>query len=419
MSASLRQGADAFLARYQGLRNRLPGDLATRDAAAELFREGGLPGARDEAWRYTSLRSLAEAPFYEPLVAVEPEGLPAIPEFDAPRLVFVDGRLNADLSVMPDLLHAGNFAAASSFGHLTRPDREQVVALNTMLAEDGAVLSVAENVDAGMIVLVSLATDTAGRPVAFHPRHSIRLAAGARLTVVELAYGNGVYFHNPVTEIEVAEDAALTHVRLQDEAPGAFHLATIYAEIAQRGFYDAFTLNLGARVARTEIRARLSGVGGTVHLNGAQLLGGDQVADMTTVVTHDAPVCASRQTVKNVLSGHSRGVFQGRIEVARIAQKTDGYQMSQALLLSRNAEVDCKPELEIYADDVKCSHGATIGELNADQLFYLRARGIPESEARSMLVRAFLDDAMDVVTNERAREVLENAVEAWWARQAA
>jgi len=421
VSAALRQGADAFLARYQGLRAQLPGDLAVRDAAAEAFRIGGLPGARDEAWRYTSLRPLTEANFNEPLTAVEAgdEGLPAIPAFDAPRLVFVDGRLRDDLSTFPDAMQFGAFARAASFGRLTRPDREPVVALNTMLAEDGAVLSVAEGVDAGTVVLVSLAADARGRPIAFHPRHAIRLAAGAKLTVVELAYGQGVYLHNPVTEIEVAADAALTHVRLQDEALGAFHLATIYADIAQRGFYDAFTLNLGARVARTEIRARLSGPGGTVHLNGAQLLGGNQHADITTVVSHDAPLCASRQTVKNVLSGRSRGVFQGRIEVARAAQKTDGYQMSQALLLSPDAEIDCKPELEIYADDVKCSHGATIGELNADQLFYLRARGIPETEARSMLVRTFLDDAMDAVTHERAREVLEGAVEAWWARQAA
>jgi Fe-S cluster assembly protein SufD len=149
------------------------------------------------------------------------------------------------------------------------------------------------------------------------------------------------------------------------------------------------------------------------------LLGGSQVGDITTVVAHDAPGCSSRQAVKNVLAGRSRGVFQGRIEVARVAQKTDGYQMSQALLLSPDAEIDCKPELQIYADDVKCSHGATIGELDTDQLFYLRARGIPEVEARAMLIRAFLDDALDAVTNAPARALLEQAVEGWRAQQAA
>ncbi len=156
-----------------------------------------------------------------------------------------------------------------------------------------------------------------------------------------------------------------------------------------------------------------------MHLNGAQLLRGVQHADFTSVVRHDAPRCASRQTVKNVLAGRSRGVFQGRIEVARGAQKTDGYQMSQALLLSPDAEIDTKPELEIFADDVKCSHGATVGELDPAQMFYLRTRGVPEPEARAMLVRAFLAEALEAVTNETARGALERAVGQWWERQAA
>ncbi len=162
----------------------------------------------------------------------------------------------------------------------------------------------------------------------------------------------------------------------------AFHLATLYVAIAANGTYDSFTLNLGGRLARTEIHAELTGPGATAHLNAAQLLAGTQHADFTTVVRHAAPHGTSRQTVKNVLAGRSRGVFQGRIEVARHAQKTDGYQMNQALLLSPDAEIDSKPELEIFADDVKCSHGATVGELDAEQLFYLRSRGIPDAEAR-------------------------------------
>ena len=172
-------------------------------------------------------------------------------------------------------------------------------------------------------------------------------------------------------------------------------------------------------MARTEVHARLAAPNATTHLNGAQLLAGTQHADITTVVRHDAPHGTSRQTVKNVLDGRSRGVFQGRIEVARAAQKTDGYQMSQTLLLSPDAEVDTKPELEIFADDVKCSHGATVGELDADQLFYLRSRGIPEAEARSILVRAFLAEALEAVSHDAARAALEQAVAGWWEKQAA
>ena len=419
MSTALRAGTDSFLARFAGLRARLPGDPAVRDAAAAAFRRAGLPTARDEAWKYTSLRPLSDGDFREPLTSIEGGALPPIPAIDAPRLVFVDGRLREDLSTPPDTLTLGRFADGGGFGTLSRPEKEPVVALNTMLAEDGAVLSVAEGVDAGTVVLVSLAAESGGRSIAFHPRHAIRLANGAKLTVVELSLGHGRYLHNPVFEIEVAANAALTHVRLQDEAQDAFHLATLYATVQSAGFYDAFTLTLGGRVSRAEFHARLVGPGATVHLNAAQLLGGSQVGDVTTVVVHDAPTCASRQTVKNVLTDHARGVFQGRIEVERVAQKTDGYQMSQALLLSSEAEIDCKPELQIYADDVKCSHGATIGELNDDQLFYLRARGIPEQEARSMLIRAFLDDALEAVTHVPARALLEQAIDGWWQRQAA
>ncbi|HEY5301234.1 MAG TPA: SufD family Fe-S cluster assembly protein, partial [Acetobacteraceae bacterium] len=179
-----------------------------------------------------------------------------------------------------------------------------------------------------------------------------------------------------------------------------------------------FVLSLGARLARTELHARLTGVDATVHMGGAQILAGTQHGDITIVIRHEAPRCASRQNVKSVLTGRSRGVFQGRIEVARAAQKTDGYQMSQALLLSPDAEIDTKPELEIFADDVKCSHGATVGELDPEQMFYLRSRGIPEAEARSILVRAFLSEALEAVTHDGARAAMETAVERWWERQA-
>jgi len=284
-----------------------------------------------------------------------------------------------------------------------------------MLAEDGVSLQIPDNVDAGVIRLVSIASDGGSS----HPRHLIRLGAGARLTLLEVFGGNGTYLHNPVTEVHVAAGAALTHVRLQNESTDAFHLATLYAEIADGGEYDGFTLSLGGRTTRFEIHALLSGPGATAHLNGAQLLSGTQHGDFTSVVRHAAPGCASRQTVKNVLAGHSRGVFQGRIEVARGAQKTDGYQMNQALLLSPDAEIDSKPELEIFADDVKCSHGATVGELDAEQLFYLRSRGIPDAEARAILVRAFLAEALDVVKDDTVRGLLERSVESWWGRQAA
>jgi Fe-S cluster assembly protein SufD len=421
MTVPVHTGIAGFLARYEAERERLPGDPRRRAAAAEAFRRAGLPGAaagrREEAWKYTGLRPVADASFQHSVAqfAADSRILSRLPRIDAPRIVFIDGGFSPELSALPPLLRFARFAKQAEFGSTAHADSEPLVALNTMLAEDGAVLDLPADLDAGLLVLASIATDRA----AFHPRHIIRLAPGARLTLLDLSFGDGTYLHNPVFEIHVAPNAVLTHVRLQNEATAAFHLSTLHAEIAERGTYDSFVLNLGARIARTEAHARLAGERGTTHLNGAQLLGGVQHADFTTVVRHDAPCCASRQTVKNVLAGRSHGVFQGRIEVARHAQKADGYQMNQALLLSPDAEIDTKPELEIFADDVKCSHGATVGELDVDQLFYVRSRGIPEAEARSILVRAFLAEALDAVSDETVRDVLDRAVEGWWERQEA
>jgi Fe-S cluster assembly protein SufD len=316
------------------------------------------------------------------------------------------------------MLTLGSFAQHADFGSLARPEQERMVALNTMLAEDGAVIEVGPGIDAGTLLLVSVGEAVHGTPIAFHPRHTIRLGEGARLTMIDMATGTGAYLHNPVTEIRVEARASLTHVRLQDESTSAFHMATIYAHVAAGAIYDSFTLATGSRLSRTEIHARLTGSDGHLAINAAQVLRGVQHGDFTTVVSHDAPNCASRQTVKNVLADCARGVFQGKIEVARAAQKTDGYQMNQALLLSRQAEIDCKPQLEIYADDVKCSHGATVGELDPDQLFYLVSRGIPQQEARALLIQAFLAEALDFVADPAARAMLDGVLQRWWVEAA-
>jgi Fe-S cluster assembly protein SufD len=412
--------AESFLSRYEGLKTRLPGAAAARaDAAAEL-RRTGLPDRQDEAWKYTSLRSLAEIGFHEALT-VAGDNAAAIPLpplgalADLPRLVFAGGRFRDDLSIMPSAFAPHVFADAPQF---TLPiGNDTIVTLNTLLAEDGAIITIPAGLDAGTLVLVHLGADLNGTPAAFHPRHSITLGAGAKLTLVEISAGHGAYLHNPVMEIALAESATLAHLRLQAESLEAFHLGAVHARIAAAASYDGFTLTMGGKLVRSEIHAHLEGANGHAALNAAQILRGRQHADFTTVVSHDAPSCASRQTVKNVLTDHARGVFQGKIEVARIAQKTDGYQMNQALLLSPDAEIDSKPQLEIYADDVKCSHGATVGELDADQLFYLTSRGIPLAEARGMLVRAFLTEALDLVTHEAARALFEDALTAWWRQQ--
>ncbi|WP_428489827.1 Fe-S cluster assembly protein SufD [Rhodopila sp.] len=412
-------GTAGYLDRYDGLVGRLPGDSALRAAAAAAFRASGLPGGRQrrrmEAWKYTSLRSVAEANFHRepthPRYNAE-AFLAGLQLLDAPRIVFVDGAFRTDLTSTSEMGFS-RFAERPDFGTLAWPDREPLVALNTMLAADGAVLELPPDQDGGILQLVSVCSDGAD----IHPRHRIHLGNGSKLTLVEISSGQGAYLINTVAEVHVGAGSHLTHIRLQDEAVGAYHVSTTYASIEAGATYDSFTLNIGARLSRTEVHTQLAAAGAIAHLNAAQILAGSQHGDFTSIVSHNAPRCTSRQTVKNVLADRSHGVFQGKIEVARDAVKTDGYQMNQTLLLSPDAEIDSKPELEIFADDVKCSHGATVGELDAEQLFYLRSRGVSEAEARSILVRAFLANALALVSNDTIRGCLETAVARWWERQ--
>jgi len=358
-----------------------------------------LPTRRLEAWRYTDLRALGNMSFAEPAPVSAPADLP---DLGLPRLVFLNGGFSAE--------HSSNFPYLQSFATVAEGSTQPLALINADHARDGVTISIPPGVDAGAVLLVAQAQGEA----ALHPRHRITLAAGARLTLIEIATGEGEYWHNPVTDIALHENARLAHYRLQDEAKTAFHTATIRAKIAAGAAYDSFTAVLGARLSRAEFHVDIMGQGAATHLNAAQLLGGTQHGDFTTVVHHAAPNGASRQTVKSVLSDQAHGVFQGRIEVDRIAQKTDGYQMNQALLLSAEAEMDIKPELQIFADDVKCSHGATIGALDEEQVFYLRSRGIPEADSRAMLIRAFLTEALEPVTHEDAKAMFEAAIEKWW-----
>ena len=425
------QTAGQFLARYSERREALGGDPRVREEAAALLRNSGLPSRRVEAWKYTDLRMLSGLSLAARTPTVAPGHAARLLErldlaqaglADASRLVFVNGRLDQALSRIPDGI---SIEGGVQPGRLAQPGRDALVALNSMLVEDGARIHVRAGLDAGRLLLVLLGSGPVDAPgaepareaVSSHPRFSLLLDEGARLSLLEIAHGDGLYVNNPVLEIELGERAHLTHVLLQDEAVEALHLSTVYAAVAGGASYDSFSLALGARLARHEVHARMGGRGGEVQVNGAQLLSGMQHADLTSVISHDAPNCNSRQTVKNVLSGRARGVFQGKIVVAQVAQKTDGFQMNQALLLSGTAEIDSKPELEIYADDVKCSHGATAGALDEGQLFYLRSRGVPAREARAILVRAFLAEALGLIDDETVRGLLERAVDRSWQEQ--
>ena len=415
---------------------RLSGaDLAWLDAlrsqGIEAFRANGLPNRKVEAWRYTSVSALEKQSF-APLA--EPVPLDALPEGaalaidGARRIVFVNGRLRADLSDLGDLpegVEASSLAEAlggkdGDLEELIAPASKErdgaLAALNDAFMEDGLVLRIAAgaSVDAP-IHLISVGMPVEGQAVAFHPRNLVVAAKGSRATLIEshIGVGEGSYFSNSVTDIRVEKGATLTHAKLQDEGPKAFHVALGRVRIGDEAVYDNFVLHRGAELARNEIHAAINGSGAECRLNGAYLGADRQHIDNTTVIEHKAPGSRSSEVFKGALDGRARGVFQGRIVVHRDAQQTDGHQLNKTLLLDRNAEMDAKPELVIYADDVKCSHGATIGELDETALFYLRTRGIDEAAARDILVSAFLNEAVEELRDPALADAFRARIEGW------
>ncbi|MGE4064008.1 MAG: Fe-S cluster assembly protein SufD [Rhodospirillaceae bacterium] len=395
----------------------LPGpDSARRAARARLLAEG-LPGPKREEWRFTPLRALAKIPFLPAPadIDVSAELAHVTPVPGALRLVLVNGRYRPDLS---DRIAEPGLSVSEA----ASPDLEidlPLAVLNAAYMSGGVSIN-ARGVVARPVHLISIGG--AGRePAAFHPRLSVSVAPAAKLTIFESHRGlpGEIYLANPVTTISVGTAGVLRRYVLVQEDSQAYHLATTIADVAANARLDAFHLGVGGGTVRQEINVDFVGEGAKVRLNGAYALAGSSHHDFTTFMNHDVPHCTSSQVFKGVVDGQSHGVYQGRVLVARHAQKTDGQQLHKALFLSRGPQIDCKPELEIYADDVKCGHGATTGELDPDQLFYLAARGIDPEAARRLLVQAFLADALENVEDASAHEMLAAEISGWLARRAA
>jgi Fe-S cluster assembly protein SufD len=402
-----------------------------RAEARAAYLDAGLPGPKVEAWKYTNLNRLRRTGFAaDAMPATKVDTVPvgnALP-MAAHMAVLVNGRFRPDLSSLPDAedgVDVIDFADALQrepsllehrFGQIARPHLP-LVALNTALAADGLVIRFRKGKTAETPVHIVSIGAASGEPVMFQPRLLIVAEEGSHGTILEshVAAGDGVYFSNAVTEIALEPGAVLRHYKLQNEHPSSFHLATSKAELPERSQYESFVLQVGGRLARNEIHAHIGGRRVECRLGGTYLLRGEQHADNTTFIDHAAPESISRELYKGVLDGTSRGVFQGKILVRRDAQKTDGHQLNKALLLSRGAEIDSKPELEIYADDVKCSHGATAGEIDDDALFYLRSRGIDADQARGLLIDAFVGEAIEQIGHEPSRAAFRQVVDGWLA----
>ena len=402
-----------------------------RHSGAKRFAGLGLPNRRIEDWKYTDLRTLAAEDFQTPGAAGDTAIGDLGLETAGRRAVFVNGAFDAglsDLSDLPDgvqLVPLAQAMAQSSqmlqayLGRVASLQRKHFVALNTAWLTDGMVLFVADGVTVEQPIEIVFAGNPGDSRAAWHPRNLIVLNPGASTTLVERHIGSGTYLANSVSEIVLAAGAHLRHYKIQDEAADAFHIATTEIRASANAAYENFCLMAGSATARNQIAIELQAEGATCKLNGAYLGRSNQQLDTTTLIDHAAPDCTSTEIYKGVLDDRSKGVFQGRVVVRKDAQRTNGHQNNRTLLLSDRAEIDTKPELEIYADDVQCGHGATAGELDDNALFYLRARGIPLEEARGLLIDAFVDGAIDEITDEAVRDVFRAHASAWRKGEAA
>ncbi len=390
-----------------------PGWLGdARAAAFAALGASGLPTPRHEDWRFTSLAALSALSF----VAAPPsEGaaealLARHPAPAGPRLVFENGRFRRDLSTggtlpagaalgsLADALRRAPEAVRPHLGRLARPEGLAFTAANAALLEDGAFLLLPPGARVEAPIELVFVTGAGGRAVAVHPRVLVVAGEGARATLAEVYLGTGdAYLVNAVTELVLGEGAAVEHLKLQDDGPRGLHVSTVFAEQAAGARLDAHALALGAQLSRSEVRVRLIGEGGELSASGLHMADGARVTDSFSWVEHVVPRCTTTESYKSILDGRARGVFSGRIRVLPGAQKTSARQSSSNLLLSEDAVVDTKPQLEIFADDVKCGHGGTVGQLDEAALFYLRSRGVGEAEARSLLIWAFAAEMVDRV----------------------
>ena len=399
-----------------------------RADSIERFREAGFPGPKDEEWRFTPLAPLVRANF-GPAEAGAAVILPEIEPFlfdraDWPRLVLVNGRFRADLSQLPPMpgvvVQNLEAAMAADTGNLeaelvgsSARTATAFASLNAALGQDGTVLRVADETVMEVPLHVVHVTTAGADNAAIHPKLLVIVGREARAQLVEsyVALGGAArYWTNAVSEVNVGEGAWVEHTRIQRESEAAFHTGLTEVRQARDSHYRSFAFAIGGAIARHDLRARLGGPGAETLLYGLYLGRGDQLVDNHTTIFHDQPDCRSWEVYKGILGDRAHGVFSGKIIVQPIAQKTDAKQTNRTLLLSDTARIDTKPQLEIFADDVKCTHGATVGNLDPMARFYLTSRGFPEAVARQVLTYAFAAEVLDEISAEPVKTALDRLV---------
>ena len=394
-----------------------------RQRGRESFAALGLPSRRQEEWRFTRLKGIEDKIFQPPDVVASSIDISPWRLNDAYLLVFVDGIYSPDVSEvldLPDGVVVSNLVLATAseskavsehLGSLAGLERHPFAALNTAVVADGAFIHLPAGVELERPIQLVFVSGSEGRSTVSAPRILIVAEAASRATVVEQYLGDGgASLSCPVSEIVLAEDAVLDHVVVQEEEISAHHLAVRQVKLATNSRYSAQTISLGGALARTDIGVVLDGEGAEASLDGLYLVDGAQQADTHLTVRHARPNCNSYQLYKGVLAGSSRAVFNGRIIVDQDAQKTDANQSNRNLLLSDDATVHSNPQLEIFADDVRCTHGSTVGRLDEEAVFYLRSRGIGRDDAIRLLTLAFAGEVVERVPVEELRGRLETVI---------
>jgi Fe-S cluster assembly protein SufD len=405
-----------------------------RDRGAARFSALGFPTTRDEEWRFTSVAAIASTEFrlaaQGRLTAAELEGF--VYTDAATRLVIVDGHFSPELSRISGLPAGARFGSLASaiveegdavarfLGQLAEFGSRGFSALNTAFLNDGAFVKIPDGVV--LDVPLQVVFVSTGSPSAMsHPRLLLIAGERSQSRVIEtyVGVGDSAYFTNAVTEVVVGENAVVDHYKLQEDGSQAFHVASMHVHAARSATFSSHSFTLGAKLTRNDVFAVLDGEGAECTLNGLYLADGDRLVDNHTTIDHAKAHCPSHEIYKGILGGKARAVFNGKIIVRQDAQKTDAKQTNRALLLTDDAVINTKPQLEIFADDVKCTHGAAIGQLDEDALFYLQARGLTFFEARDLLIHAFAGEILDRVQVEPLKQALESELYAQLARDLA
>ena len=401
-----------------------------RKTAFNHLLEKGFPTKREEEWRFTDINPILSEGFKladsDNIANIKKSDIAQLTfkNWSGPMLVFIDGHFAEHLSDM----NAGQSGLTiNSLDFVLKNDQKSLLdtfvefetysenafsALNTAFIKDGAVIKLEKNVIADKPIHLLYISTKQNKPQLINPRNLIYLSENSQAALVESHFNlnDGEYFNNPVTEIRIAENARLNHIRIQNESGMAFHIGSIFVDQKQNSHYFSTSLTFGGKIARNNIYTKLDGEGIESILNGLYMGHGDQLLDNHTFIDHAKPRCESHELYQGILTDNANGVFSGKIMVHPDAQKTDAKQSNNCLLLSDEARINSKPQLEIYADDVRCTHGATVGQLNEEGIFYLRSRGISEQQAKNILTYAFVEQVIEGIGIASVRNYVDDII---------